>query len=166
MASASVRDIFADLMTTLNLRWFVLLVLSVALSILVGCGSEDPQPATNVAPTGPPGAIAATVFDRNSIATRKIEVRLLQIPPAGQVGEGGDLTIIATESVRDVKEGTEMTLVRKVETDDFGKFKFDGVPPGKYLLSAGTLTTGIWREWITVEPGKTLIPTIKLPARK
>ena len=133
---------------------------------VAGCGSGDASVPAAGPPAGPPGAIAAVVLDRNSIATRKIEVRLLRTPPGGSVGEGGDLTVIAPESIREIKEGPEMTLVQKAESDDFGKFKFDGVAPGRYLLSAGTLTTGIWREWVTVEPGKTLNPTIKLPVRK
>jgi len=130
-----------------------------------GCGNDPPPPPPSV-PTGPPGKIESTITDGNSFPVRKLEIRLLQSPPAGTLSEGGDFTGVSTANVRDQKEGPDMKLIQRTETNDFGKFKLENVAPGEYLLSAGTLTTGIWRQWITMEPGKTLNPAIKLPGRK
>ncbi|MDW8261520.1 MAG: hypothetical protein RMJ35_03260 [Phycisphaerales bacterium] len=138
------------------------LLLPMVVFLLEGCGKADP-PATT-APSNPPGTISTIVRLPGGTPARKIEVRLLAEPKAGLIipgGEGG-LAMVTAENIRPSAEGAEMLLIQRTETDDFGKFTLQAIPPGKYLLSVGTFSVGIWREWIDVEPGKTTTPEIKL----
>ncbi len=154
-----------QMMRTEFLRHCGLKVLVAMLPLLAGCG-DDPPPPDATAPTGPPGAVESTVMSAAAFPARKIEVRLLQPPALGTLSTGGEITVYTTPGVREPTETGEMVLVGRAETNDFGKFKIDNVPPGDYLLSAGTFSTGIWREWVKVEPGTTASPPIKLPQRK
>lgn len=148
-----------------TIRQTLLRVLFALLPLTAGCG-DDPPVAPPGPPAGPPGAIEATVNSAQSFPARKIEARLLQAPVLGAVSTGGEITVYTTPSVREPKEGGDMAVVRRAETNDFGKFKIDNIAPGNYLLSVGTHSTGIWREWVKVEPGKTVSAAVKLPGRK
>lgn len=152
-------------MNTIRIRNITVCTLLGAALVLSGCGKSE-TPAAKGPPSGPPGSIEGTVKDTYAVLARKVEARLLQTPEVGKVSEGGDMGVIQTESVRPVSEGPEMVTLQKQETTDYGKFKFDGVAPGKYLLSVGTYTSGIYREWVDVQPGQAIAREIKLPGRK
>lgn len=150
----------------------VLLLLGGAL--FAGCGSgEDPLPPPfQPGPSGPPGVIEAVVRDSGDRPVPRTEVRLLRRHDPGTVANpndtegGGGALVDLSLPARAAVEGPEMQTVQTAETDGFGKFRFADVPPGDYLLSAGRPQTGISRQWIKLEPGQTLNPTVKLPPRR
>lgn len=129
-------------------------------TLLCGCGDDDAP--VEQAPTGPPGAIEAIVKDTNNTPARRVEVRLLADPKTELLPSGDAGALLNTEPARPSTEGANMVMVKKLKTDDYGKFRIPDVAPGKYLLSVGVPQTGYSRQWVEVEPGQTLTPTIKL----
>jgi hypothetical protein len=152
----------------------LVLAVSLGAGLGAGCGPGDDTlpPPFAPGPSGPPGAIEAVVLDPGDRPMPRIEVRLLRRHEPGTVASpkdtegGGGALVDLSLPARAAVEGPEMQTVQTVETDGFGKFRFADVPPGDYLLSAGRPQTGISRQWVKLEPGQTLRPTVKLPPRQ
>lgn len=142
----------------MQLRLLYLIVLIAPL--LGGCGGDDALAPTT--PSGPPATIEAIVRDAYGAPARRVEVRLLADPKTEIIPSGDGNAMLNTEPARPSVEGANMILVKKLKTDDYGKFRMPDVTPGKYLLSAGVPQSGFSRQWVEVQAGQTLTPTIKL----
>jgi hypothetical protein len=87
----------------------------------------------------PYGWITGRVFDEHGKPVRGLRVELSGAEPKSQRGR------------------TVYRKVRTTETDAQGRFRFELVAPGDYLLVLGNKQRGWMMEWIKVEPGKETI---------
>jgi len=152
---------------TLPTRLLWMLTLAV---LLPGCG-DAPAPAPPPPTATAPASIEGTVHDEKGRPAYKSVVRIYRRFERGAVSKGADesgqSTAIAEFGAGKASlDGPDMQQLASAECDGQGRFKLADIPPGQVLLATGDVRLGVWRQWITLEPGSTQKLEIKLPGKK